>query len=84
MKITWGQTYWPWYLIVTAIGFLGPEIWALITHSGNTLSNYSRTSLNVTLGEHLSQHNAAWALTLGVFVVVTVWLVGHIWFDWWG
>lgn len=83
MKITWGASYWPWYLIAAMLGFLIPEIVALITHSGNTLSNYSRTLLNVKVGEHLSAHDAAWALTLGSWLVVTIWLTGHIWFDWW-
>jgi hypothetical protein len=80
---TWGPHYWPWFLIAVALAFLIPEIYALITNDANTLTDYSRVSLNVTSGQGFTAHTAAWILTLGMWLVVTGWLTGHIWFDLW-
>lgn len=73
------RIYWPIYLIAASIGFLAPEIYAMVTH-GMTLSNYSWGRLEVVQNQHFWQHNAAWALTLGAWIVIALWLTGHIWF----
>ena len=77
MGITWGLRYWSIALIVAALAFLGPELYALATNYHNTLSDYARHELN--LDAHLTYHTVAWWLTLvawGVFVVV---ITLHIW-----
>jgi len=80
--MTWGRTYWAVYLIVAALAFLGPEIYALCTNFKNTLSDYARYELNVTTpAQAFNTHTAAWLLTLGAWLVVTFWLTFHIWFE---
>lgn len=80
--MTWGRTWWPIFLIVTSIAFLGPEIYALVTNVKNTLSDYARYELNVkTPTEAFTAHTAAWLLSLGVWLVVAVWLTFHVWFE---
>ena len=80
--MTWGKLWWPWYLIVTSIAFLGPEIYALVTNVKNTLSDYARYELNVTTPtQAFTAHTAAWLLSLGVYCVVVFWLFWHIWFE---
>lgn len=77
--MTWGHVYWPYYLIVAAILFLSPEIYALVTNSANTLSAYVWQLLHVpTKGQHWS-HTAAWLLTQGMFIVTVFWLWRHFW-----
>ncbi len=77
---TWGPSYWPWFLIVVTLAFLGPEIAALLTNSANTLSDYAWGHLSVQQGQRFSQHDAAWLLTLGVWLTTAFWLTAHIWF----
>ena len=80
--MTWGKTYWPIFLIVTSLAFLGPEIYALVTNFRNTLSDYARYELNITTPhEAFTAHSAAWLLTLGVWLVIAFWLTFHIWFE---
>lgn len=81
MTVTWGSRYWTWYLIVAALGFLVPEIYALFTNTKNTLTDYSRNELHVVPGEAFAAHNAAWLLTQGAYVLVVGWLLFHIWYD---
>jgi hypothetical protein len=78
--MTWGRVYWPLFLIATSLAFLGPEVFALIEGQKNTLSDYSWGRLEVVQNEHFWQHNAAWLLTLGVWLVIALWLTAHIWF----
>jgi hypothetical protein len=77
---TWGSVYWPWFLIVTSIGTLVPEIYALCTNSANTLSDYSWRELHVRAGIPFSAHTAAWLLSLGVWALLIFWVTEHIWF----
>ena len=80
--MTWGRQYWPVFLIVTSLAFLIPEVIALVTNAKNTLSDYAWYELNVkTPTEHFSAHTAAWFLSLGMFLVIAIWLVFHIWFE---
>lgn len=88
--LTWGRHYWPWFLIISAVWILLafgiPEAIALITkiatHTDNTLSNYSRTELNVST--QMTIHTVAWYLSLIVWLGFAIWATGHIWFDLWG
>ena len=81
MRATWGVWYWPVFLIVTSLLFLGPEIYALLTNTLNTLSDYASTQLGLNLSVTARQiHNAAWFLTQGVSLVVVIWLWFHIWY----
>lgn len=80
MTPTWGNTYWPYFLIAVSLLFLVPETYALLTNSLNTLSDYAWRMLHVpTRGQHWS-HTAAWLLTQGMYVVVSYWLWRHIWY----
>ena len=80
--MTWGRAYWPIFLIVTSLAFLGPEIAALVTNVKNTLSDYARYELDVTTPtQPFTAHTAAWLLSLGVWITVVVWLSFHIWFE---
>lgn len=77
---TWGYMYWPWYLAATALAFLVPEIYALFTNPRNTLSDYAWHELGVSLSAKPAIHGAAWFLTQGVFILIAMWLVFHIWY----
>jgi archaellum biogenesis protein FlaJ (TadC family) len=80
--ITWGRPYWTWFLIVTSLAFIIPEVFALITNAKNTLSDYAWYELNVkTPQEQFSAHSAAWFLSMGMWIVIAVWLTYHIWFE---
>lgn len=80
--MTWGRLYWPYFLIVTSLAFMGPEIFALATNAKNTLSDYAWYELGVKAPtESFSAHSAAWLLSLGMWLVVAIWLTYHIWFE---
>lgn len=82
--ITWGMAYWPIFLIVTAVGFLVPELIALVTNTANTLSDYSWRELGLSINfRHPGNvmHNAAWILTLGAWLTASFFLTAHIWFQ---
>lgn len=70
---SWGNVYWPIGLLVVALAFLGPEIYALVTNAKNTLSWW--------VWDHDLPGGAAWYLSLGTYLVVTSWLVFHFWFQ---
>jgi Zn-dependent M28 family amino/carboxypeptidase len=84
---TWGSRYWPVFLIVSSAwlltGFGIPELIALFasvsTHTDNTLSNYSHVELHVT--STMTIHTVAWYLSLAVWLMATIILTFHIWFD---
>lgn len=77
---TWGSAYWPWFLIAVSLAFLAPEVFALATNPGNTLSDYAWRELNVSAGVSFDSHGAAWLLSLGMWGVAVFWLTEHIWF----
>ena len=74
---TWGNWYWPAFLVAQTMLFLGPEIYALIDNWRNTLSNWVWTSLNITKNESMSQWSATDFLLFGVWIVVVTWLTFH-------
>ena len=80
--MTWGRHYWPVFLIAVSLAFLIPEILALATNAKNTLSDYAWYELDITTPqEHFSAHTAAWFLSLGMWLVIAVWLTYHVWFQ---
>jgi len=80
--VTWGKQYWPVFLIAVSLAFLVPEILALATNVKNTLSDYAWYELDITTPqEHFSAHTAAWFLSLGMWLVIAIWLTYHIWFE---
>jgi hypothetical protein len=80
--VTWGKAYWPIFLIAVSLAFLVPEIVALATNVKNTLSDYAWYELDITTPqEHFSAHTAAWFLSLGMWLVIAVWLTYHVWFQ---
>lgn len=77
---TWGNFFWPYWIIVTSVTFLGPEIYALITNFRNTLSDYARYELGVTVGvNNHGIHSIAWWASLLVWLVFIAWITPHIW-----
>lgn len=78
--MTWGKLYWPFYLIVASLLFLGPELIALFTNVQNTLSDYARYELNVSA--QVTVHTIAWYVSLIGWALFVVVISLHIWGDW--
>lgn len=76
----WGYTYWPIGLIAAAVAFLVPELYALLTNAGNTLSDYCWHELGISAAKGHGIHTAAWWLSLAAWLLFTVVITGHIWF----
>lgn len=77
---TWGNWYWPVWLVIVLASFLGPEIYSLITdHGPNTLSAWVWKTLQISRNETPLQWSAADFLTFGAYLVVVVWLAFHFW-----
>lgn len=77
---TWGNWYWPTFLLTVLGFFLGPEIYSLVTDRGpNTLSAWVWRTLQITRNETPAQWNASDFLSFGLWVVVVVWLTFHFW-----
>lgn len=81
--MTWGARYWPIFLIVMLVAFLGPEVYALCTNWQNTLSNWIWTQLRVRAGQPIDQWSALHFLVGGCLVVLFGWLIGHLLFGYW-
>lgn len=79
---TWGMLYWPIALWFVAVGMFGiPETIGLFTNVANTLSDFSRWELHEYAHEPLFAHQWYWWLSQGLFIVLCLWLVIHIWYD---
>lgn len=76
--MTWGRTYWPWFILAVTLGFGLPELFALITNPGNTLSDYSWAELQVGRS-YPPLHTTAWIASLVMWLVFTVLITWHIW-----
>jgi hypothetical protein len=74
----WGKLYWPIWLGVVTLTFLGPEIYALIANVDNTLSDWVWRSLNVSRNQQ--DWTAAHFLVFGVWLVLVIWLTFHFFF----
>lgn len=78
--MTWGKLYWPYWIILTSLTFLVPELIALF--SGNpqdTLSDYSRSELHVGTAFAGNIHTLAWWASLVLWVTFVAWITPHIW-----
>jgi hypothetical protein len=76
--MTWGRYYWPFFLVLVSLLFLGPELIALFTNAANTLSEYAWAELNVS--PRIPVHTIAWWVSLLAFILAVFVLVAHIWF----
>ena len=78
---TWGAWYWPAFLAAFALLLLVPEVYALITNAGNTLSDWVWRALHVSTPSPIWDWDAARLLSFGVWCVLVFWLSEHFW---WG
>ena len=77
-NITWGGWYWPAGLSIASLLFVPAEIFALLTNSANTLSDYCWAELHVN--PHLTVHTSAWWASIVAWVLFVAVITGHIWF----
>jgi hypothetical protein len=85
---TWGNTWWPVFLIISAIwvttGFGIAETIAILqgvgSHLDNTLSHYARTDLGLSVAVQNTKHTVAWWCSFVVWMIFVVWITAHIWF----
>lgn len=77
MTSSWGDWYWPSWIIFNLASLGTPEIYALVTDWKNTLSNWVWTQLNITKNESISQWSAVDFLLFGVWMVAVTWLTFH-------
>lgn len=77
--MTWGRILWPAWIILTALSFFAPEIYALTTNNKNDLSQWAWAELHVT-PMHIPIHTIAWWISLLAFTFAIGILVAHIWF----
>lgn len=79
--MTWGNWYWPIWLIVVLLSFLPMEIFALFTNHKNTLSDWIWVHLRITATTTVGQWTAADLLTFLAYVSIFIlWLPWHFWF----
>lgn len=76
----WGNTYWPAGLITVSVAFLVPELYALLTNSANTLSDYCWRQLGIRTAWGNGVHTLAWWFSLITWLLFAVVITGHIWF----
>jgi hypothetical protein len=78
--VTWGNWWWPAFLIGTFLAFIIPELFALFTqtstHTDNTLSGWTWQTEPPT-------YSWEWFLSLILWLAVAIWLTGHIWWAIW-
>lgn len=75
----WGNYYWPYWMILTSVTFLVPELIALFTNVANTLSDYARTQLHVSRALEANIHSLAWYSSLITWLVFVIVITLHIW-----
>lgn len=76
-------TYWLTWFTTAFLTFLGPEIYALVKHNKNTLSETLWHFERFQRGQPVWQWTAAHFLITGVLALVFVWLLGHFALGWW-
>jgi hypothetical protein len=76
----WGDYYWPRGLIIVAVAFAVPELYALFTNPANTLSGYCWRELGLPGAWGSGVHSIAWWCSLGAWLLFTVVITAHIWF----
>jgi hypothetical protein len=78
--ITWGDWYWPGWLIALVLIFLPAEIYGLATGGQNTLSNWVWQHLKIATNERVINWSAADFLIFGCWLVLITWLTAHFFF----
>lgn len=78
--MTWGNTYWPIFLVIVSALFLVPESIGIFTNSANTLSDYCWRELNVTMVFGSGKHTVAWWLSQIAWYMAVIILSLHIWY----
>lgn len=79
------ERYWlGWFIVTIPLGFLVPETIALVRgRPQDTLSAAIWRWEQLEPGQPITGWTAAHLLFTGVFVVITLWLIGHFGFGWW-
>lgn len=77
---TWGGWYWSVWLSAVLVTFLAPEVYALTTNSGNTLSAWVWRALHIMRDESALSWSALDFLVFGCWLVLVAWLTGHFFF----
>lgn len=78
---TWGNHYWPVWMVLAFLTFIVPEAYSLFTdHGPNTLSAYVWRLLGTVRNESVHQWGALDFLTFGIYAVIVIWLAFHFWF----
>lgn len=80
MKATWGNVYWPVFLLVALAAFLGPEIYALATGGKNSLSDWVWRVLVITEREPVLEWSSTDYLVFGCWMVLVSWVTMHFFF----
>lgn len=79
--MSWGERYWPVWLTVMLLSFLGPEVYALATgQPSNTLSAWVWRALAIHRDETVGQWSALDFLMFGLWVTLVAWLTFHFFF----
>ena len=80
MSPSWGNYYWPFFLVLVSALFGVPELIALFTNVANTLSDYARLQLHVGTAFTGQVHTVAWWASLAAWLLFAVVITVHIWF----
>jgi len=72
--------YWTWWAVAAFLGFLGPEVYALVTNWQNSLSANIWRMEDFIPGQRAIGWSAGHFLFVGVLILLDVWLLGH--FGW--
>lgn len=77
--VLWGNYYWPYWMTLTSLTFLVPELIALFTNVANTLSDYARSQLHVGRALEANIHSLAWYSSLVTWLAFVIVITLHIW-----
>lgn len=79
------KRYWlAWFILTFPIGFLIPETIAIVRNrTQDTLSGAIWALEKLQPGQGITRWTAFHLLFTGVFVLLTLWLIGHFGFGWW-
>lgn len=85
-QASWGNYYWPIWVVFMLVTLLGPELYALFTNVANTQSYWVWKTLGIDTGDTPSPWTTwTWShfLAFGFTVVLATWLIGHFFFRLW-
>lgn len=72
--------YWQIWALVTFVGFIVPEVYALVTNANNTLSDNVWRAEKFLPGQAVVNWSAFHFLFIALLLLLDVWLLGH--FGW--